>query len=364
MKILITGGGGFVGAWVAEYLHLSGRANPRVGVRDPSSAARTARFGITDVALCDVLDRPSLVRALAGVDAVFHCALIPPAQEPEGARTLCEAMKEAGVRRLVYLSSIAVFGETSGQVDESVRPPDRLDAYAGGKRQAEQVLTGQSGLDITLLRPSLVYGPYDTKLWTEKVARRVLSGQWGRLGRYGEGTCNLVYVQDLAEAMAACLETPASIGETLIVNGPDTVTWNAYWNRLSELLTGEPLPEIDPRPILRRSRYLYPLREMGKLALGWNPKLVMRLYGANQMSRVVFRSVESNLRLFPTAAEFRSYGREVRYRPDRLHRVTGYAPRTSFEEGTELSARWLGSIGIGRFDDLLGPAPSPLRQSA
>nr|WP_291838662.1 NAD(P)-dependent oxidoreductase [Limimaricola sp.] len=345
MKVLVTGAGGFIGAWVAEYLHLTGLASPRLGVRNSTALVRTSRFGMKDVAIVDVMDRQALENALEGIDAVLHCAMIPPASESEAARTIVEAMRAKGVRRLIYLSSIAVYGAAEGNLTEDTPLPTRVNPYAKGKQDAERVLLSAKGIDVTLLRPSLVHGPYG-KVWTENVARRVVSGRWGTLGKYGEGTCNLVYAPDVAEAMIACVESPATIGKAYNLNGTEQVSWNAYWSRLSVLLTGKELPEIDPRPVMRRARLLMPIRELGNFMLRRNRALVMNLYAANQMTRSVFKATEGNLKLFPSLEEMEGYARVTRYIGDRLTADSGFTPRTSFEKATELSAEWLRLIGV------------------
>lgn len=345
MKILITGAGGFIGGWVAEYLHFSGQVQPRLAVRNSASLVRTARYGMTDIALADVLKTEDLAQAMEGVDVVFHCAMIAPEMEEYAARSIVSAMRTAGVKRIVYLSSTAVYGAVSGTVTEDTPLPAKANAYAKGKQDAERVLLGTEGIDVTILRPTLVHGPY-AKVWTENVARRVVSGRWGTLGKYGDGRCNLVYVQDVAEAMLAAAQSDATIGKTYNVNGPDKVSWNEYWSRMSVLLTGKKLPVIDPRPVIRRTKLLSPVREFGKFMLRRNRAMVMKIYSANQLTRGIFKATEGNLKLFPALEELEGYARDTSYPSDRLAADTGYAPRTSFDEATELSADWLRLIGV------------------
>ena len=345
MKILITGAGGFIGGWVAEYLHLSSKTQPRLAVRNSASLVRTARFGMTDVALADVLNTEDLAKAMKGVDAVFHCAMIAPSKEEAAACSIVKAMRKAGVKRLIYLSSTAVYGAVSGVVDEDTPLPTKVNEYARGKQDAERVLLGADGINVTLLRPTLVHGPY-AKVWTENVARRVISGSWGTLGKFGDGRCNLVYVQDVAEAMLAAAQSDVTIGKVYNLNGPDNVTWNDYWSRLSLLLTGKDLPVIDPRPVIRRAKLLTPVRKFGVFMLKRNRALVMKIYSANYLTRGVFKATESNLKLFPVLDELESYARDTSFPTDRLRADSGYAPGTAFDEAKELSAEWLGLIGV------------------
>jgi len=228
---------------------------------------------------------------------------------------------------------------------EDLQLTDSVGPYGKGKQDAEGVLLAAADLDVTVLRPTLVYGPYST-VWTQKVGVRVASGRWGTLGKHGEGTCNLVYAQDVAEAMITCVENPTTIGKVYNVNGIEQTTWNEYWSRLSTLLTGRDLQVLDLRRLMMRTRLLTPVRQLGKVVLQRNRDAVMRLYGANQLTRSVFKSAEGNLKLFPAVAELEEYSRIVSYPGDRLKTDTGFSPRTSFEEGTALSADWLRLIGV------------------
>ena len=122
--VLVTGAGGFVGCRTVELLHATGRWDVRPMVRRPASAARLARLPL-DVVLGDVESADDMRRAVAGCEAIVHCA-VGTTWPPEtafkttvhGTRTLAEAASAAGVRRFVHLSSMAVHGE---------RVPPRLD---------------------------------------------------------------------------------------------------------------------------------------------------------------------------------------------------------------------------------------------
>ena len=159
--ILVTGASGFVSSWTVPSLLEAGHdivalvRTPTTGdlVLERLPAAWRSRV---EPRVGDVIRPASLAPALAGVDAVLHLAAIPRDHSrgadlrlvnTEGTRAVVEAMRAAGVRRLVHMSAMGV---------EDV--PDLH--YASSKAKAEVLVTG-SDLDWTILKPSLQFGPGD-----------------------------------------------------------------------------------------------------------------------------------------------------------------------------------------------------------
>ena len=92
--ILVTGAGGFIGCRVVEFLHLSGWASPRAGVRRWSSAARLGRLPV-DIIQCNVTDPAQVATAVEGVDAIVHCAVGDRSVTVDGTRNLLEAAQRS-----------------------------------------------------------------------------------------------------------------------------------------------------------------------------------------------------------------------------------------------------------------------------
>ena len=160
--ILVTGASGFVGSHVLPELLGAGHRvvalvrSPQAGRARPSAPARQPAPQAVELRTGDVLAPGTLPAALAGVDAVVHLVAIPRDWNGGkdllrvnlgGTRNLLAAMREAGVRRLVHLGALGV--------------EDREDLhYAKSKARAEQAVR-ESGLDWTILKPSLLFGPRD-----------------------------------------------------------------------------------------------------------------------------------------------------------------------------------------------------------
>jgi len=171
-KILVTGAGGFIGGRVVETLHLHGR-EVRGAVRSWSSAARIGRFPV-ELVRCDVCRMDQVTQALDGCDAVVHCAVGNEAVTVEGTRNVLEAAQNTGVRRVVCLSTVDVYGEATGEVDETVPISAAGTGYATMKAAAERICEGfaRKGVGVVVLRPTIVYGPF-SKLWTVRFAERL-----------------------------------------------------------------------------------------------------------------------------------------------------------------------------------------------
>lgn len=344
--VLVTGAGGFIGGRVVEVLHLSDRARPRAALRRWASAPRIARFGV-DMVLCDVLDRRQLNAALEGVDAVVHCAVGGAEENPLAVRTLLTAAREHGVRRVVCLSTAEVYGDAGGEIDET-HPCRPVNDYGRSKLEAEDVCRelGASGIEVVILRPSIVYGPF-SRWWTERFADRLLSGRWGLYKGYGEGLCNLIYVDDLVGAIWRALTVPVAAGQTFNVNGPERITWNQYVLALNQGLGLPPLSVIDPRRIKLRSLLLAPLRKSAEIGMAHFGLLVFKVYERFGFTRGFLRGAEKSLRTTPAAQELELYSRTGFYLADKAAEVLGWKPRFDLERGVGLSCQWLRHHGFG-----------------
>ncbi|MEI8266465.1 MAG: complex I NDUFA9 subunit family protein [Betaproteobacteria bacterium] len=238
-QIAVLGGTGFVGHAVCEHLvERSGGAGGRIIV-----PTRRLRHGLAIQSLptvqlvqANVHDDRDLARVLAGCEAVVHLVAILHGSAAEFERVhvqlprrVAAACRAAGIRRVIHVSALGV-------------APDAPSNYLRSKAAGEQVWR-ESGLDVTVLRPSVIFGARDRFLnlfaQLQSVAPFIPLG--GAQARFQP-----VWVEDVAQAVVRCLDRPATIGQVFECAGPQQFTL-ADLVRLAGRLSGHPRP-ILPLP--------------------------------------------------------------------------------------------------------------------
>src|SRR5262245_45498354 len=286
--------------------------------------------------------RPESVRAAAdGCDVVFHCAWGGESLDDarrinvEGTRHVLEAAAAAGVRRVVHLSTVAVHGDAlPAQLTEDFPLVTGGDAYGLSKAEGERLafeLGCASGVEVVALRPTLVYGPaapYWVVGYFERVKREEVA-----LVDDGTGLANLLYVEDLVDAMLAAAEAPGAAGAACLVSGAQRVTWAAYLGRFARMCHKPAPPSV---PLWRARVEMQVLRVYGTLTQ--RPR---RLQGM----------------------DVRLMSQHCAVRVDRARQVLGWSPQTSFEQGMALCEAWLRREGHLPPEDRPIESP-PVRQIA
>jgi dihydroflavonol-4-reductase len=204
----------------------------RVLVRDPARATALGDAGLELVA-GDLRDASALRSAVQGVDVVYNIAAIyrsagVSAEEYRAVnRTavgrLVEAASAAGVRRVVHCSTVGVHGDVEHPPANEDAPLKPGDIYQVTKLEGEQLAretAGRSGIELTIVRPSGIYGPGDRRLF--KLFKNVVRG-FPILGS-GQIYYHLTYIDDLVEGFRLCGEHPAAAGRTFILAGADVTT--------------------------------------------------------------------------------------------------------------------------------------------
>jgi nucleoside-diphosphate-sugar epimerase len=346
--ILITGGGGFVGSRFAEIIFLTSFARARVGIKTWTRAARAARFPI-DTVLCDVLNRRQLVEAMNGVTAVVHCAVGDTPVIVDGTRNVLDAAAQSGVARVIHISTAEVYGlHARGRIDETAPCAPTGNAYADAKIQAEQLAWAYSsrGLPVTVFRPSIVYGPW-SEVWTAALAQRLHSGRWARYEGCADGTCNLVYVDDLVAAALTSIHDEKAAGEAFNVGGPDLVSWNEYFERLNAAMGRPPLNVLSTSRARAESMVTGVFRRAADGVVSRYGETLMRIYERGGPLAAAMKHVKSRLNTKPSSNEFEGlYNRKAIYDCSKAQRLLGWRPAVDLDHGLRLSVDWLKYAGV------------------
>lgn len=258
MKVLVTGGTGFLGRRTVE--RLAKEHEVRLLVRSSSSRERFPPN--VEFAVGDVTDRASLERAFAGCDAVVHAAalvkILAPREEFDrinigGLENVLAAAQTAGVGRLVYVSSFIALGPTEsgrgGVLDESAGPADPqrrwINDYERTKalsdRRARAAI--EQGVPLRVVYPGVIYGPGELtegNIVVRHVMDLVAKKLPGLLGK-AERVWNYVFVEDVAEGIARTLDRAPNGGRYVL--GGENVRQDEFYRLVGEL-TGAKIPTL------------------------------------------------------------------------------------------------------------------------
>jgi nucleoside-diphosphate-sugar epimerase len=355
-RILVTGAGGFIGGRVVEALHGLPGISVRASIRRWGSAARIGRLPV-EIVLCDVTDPEQVRRAMDGVGAVVHCAYGDPRTTVDGTRTVLQAALEAGVDRVVHLSTMEVYGDVEGDVFEDAPLRKNGSPYRDSKIDAELLCRDhmERGLPVSILRPTIVYGPFSAA-YTAGFAERLVAGGTFPGREECQGTCNLLYVDDLVAAILLALDRQEAVGKAFNVNGEERVTWWQYLSALGQALQTPPLG--GGGRFARRLRFatLAPVRILARKTLDRFQVPIMALYRSSPVAQRLMRRAERVIRRLPSAAEHRLFRRRVYLRVDKIREALGYRSQVPVSRGLALSVSWL------RHHGFLG-APEPAQAS-
>jgi nucleoside-diphosphate-sugar epimerase len=344
--ILITGAGGFLGGTLVEALYFTGDYRVHAGIARWSSAPRIARLPVPLVQ-CDVLKPDEVFEAVGGADYVIHCAVgEDPSIIVDGTKNVLRAAAKTGIKRVVYISSVAVYGEAAGPIDEDREPPPgSLSAYGSAKATAEALCKDFGGdLDVVILRPSIIYGPFSAR-WTMLYALRLKSGRWRQLGSLGEGKCNLVHVHDVVRYAIAAVREESVSGEIFNVNGPEIVTWNDYLERFNHQLGMSAMQSQSTGRTCIKMEVMRPLRTIGKYALKHHPQQLLWLSHRSDGLKRLMQRTELTLKCTPNHDELTLFRLNAHYLTGKAERAFGFRSKVGVDEGLAMSVAWLNYMG-------------------
>jgi uncharacterized protein YbjT (DUF2867 family) len=255
MKVLLTGGTGFIGPHVLRALDGAGHA-VRMLVRDSSRG----RDLPAEPQPGDMTDPSALGRATEGVEAVVHLVAIRQGRPEQfqrvmeqGTRDLVAAAKENGVGRFVLMSALGASQETKDLVP-----------YYHAKWEMEETVRG-SGIEHVIFRPSFVFARDGGILPTFRRLAR-LTPVTPIIGS-GELRIQPIWIDDVAAYFAASLAKPEAANRTFELGGPDIVSWNEFWERLKRALGMRRRPSLHVPTGLMRMNALLTERLPGNVPL-------------------------------------------------------------------------------------------------
>ena len=356
-RIAVVGAGGFIGSRIVESFHLRGWAEIRPVVRRASALARSSRFNL-DSRIADARDKRALCAALRGCEYLIHAAGGDDATILEMAGPVFRAAQQAEVRRMVYLSSASVHGQSPqpGTDENSRLRADHPISYNNAKVRAERRflhLRARGNLEIVLLRPGIVYGPRSP--WIGSFADELLTGR-ALVVNGARGICNSIYIDNLVHAIRLALTADRVDGHAFLVGDRETVTWRELYEPIVKGMgmAFEEIPSVNSCPsdtagferILRMGD-----SKLGKALRQIVPQRVR--YAAYEGLSAWFdyqpdSSVPSNgVELPPVAGLERTLLQTCTWKlsSQKAERMLGYMPQVSFCDGCRRSVEWLRFAG-------------------
>lgn len=321
MKLLITGGTGFIGSRLALEAHRRG-VDTVVAGQINTNAERLRAEELTGSGIAIVqgpLQDPSHAASVVrGCDAVIHLAAaqhesnVPDSYfrtvNVEGTRTLLTASAAAGVRRFVYGSTIGVYGSGGQKPIDEDSPTHPANIYGRTKLEAEAVVRSFNGMPSTIVRISETYGAGDFRLL--KLFRALQKGRFVIIGA-GDNPHQLIHVTDLVRLLLVAAEHSSAVGQTILAVGREVLT--------TRQMVGQIAQAVGRRPP-RLSVPLWPFlglavgMELALKPLGISPPLHRRRLDFFRKS-FVFQSTRSQALL-------------------------GFTPQVPFADGTVETAAW------------------------
>lgn len=388
--VLVTGGSGFIGARLVERL-----AHDKIPVHalvhrlgTPGSARVAALAGVTLIH-GDVSDTATVGDAARGCEVIVHCAVdtksAPGVQErvtTAGAEAVLDAARAHGVRRIVHLSTAAVYSWTAPGTWDEDAPIRPRDVYTRSKRASEEFLLANRDVPVTVLRPTCVYGPF-SRTWTESPI------EFMRLGipivsEDNRERANVIYIDNLVDLIVAASKAADREHHVYIATDDQPHDWETLFSAYARTL-GLPLLRYRPAttalgvwqdeiavsianarvllgrvfsdvkrplvqdlitlqrhvPLLQRVRGLVPARVISNMSAAARKPAVnghAAVPAGNGRDRAI--------RPFASMMIRKQYGARATFTAARARRELGWTPRIGPAEAIERTCAWIAYAGL------------------
>lgn len=344
-RIVVAGASGFIGRRFIALCRQHGQAEIAGFVRSSRAAKELAASGALPL-FVETADLKSVTDALAGADAFVNLAYDFTATADDNIamhRRFLDAAEEAGVKRVSHLSSIAVYDGWPGDALTEESPArEPRNPYKRAKIEMDRDAAGRrERLDIVTLQPTCVYGP-GSAFWTDAPAQDLIAGGIV-IPMDGAGAFNGVFVDDVAEAIAAAITAQHAGGEHFIINGADAPCWRDLYDAVAAAIgrtSASYEQEAPPAPAPVTFNEQAPgmaqkIRSMAVRLIGREESAALKLQALKLKSllrRNARRPAPHETALFVSTA-----------RPDtsKAQRILDWSARTSFSDGMRATAPYL-----------------------
>ena len=253
--VLVLGASGFIGSRVVIALASS-------PIYRAIAASRRSAVAV------DATDLNAVQTALRDVDCVVNCIAGDERVMVRSTQALCDAARRSPPRRIVHLSSMAVYGAATGTVVEDHAPVTPVSGYGQAKIECERIVQKyvDDGGDAVILRPTCVFGP-GSRQWTTRLERLLTARRIGDLGEAGDGCCNLAFIDDVVSGVISALDARDVSGKAFNISSSADLTWNEFLIMFAKALGATPIRRIPSRTLRVETKLLAPLRRIAGMAM-------------------------------------------------------------------------------------------------
>lgn len=324
MKVFVTGGTGFTGAALVSRLLRDGHVVTVLDNKPGIALARLKEEG-AEIVIGSVVDKEAVVKCTKGAEVVMHLAAafretgapdsLYKSVNVDGTRVVVEEALNTGARKLVYCSTQGVHGNIDNPPGDETSPISPADYYQQTKYQGEEVvLRYTEQIEITILRPTAIYGPGDPERFL-MIYKRVNKGFFPMFGR-GKTFYHPAYIDNLVDAFIRVMEPGVGKDEAYIIGDEKYFPIEELVARIAKAIDVEvSIPHFP----------LFPLIVAGHIC-----EKACKPFGINPP-------------IFPRRVD---WFRQVRaFKIDKAKREIGYLPKIGIDEGLLQTGEWYKAEG-------------------
>jgi nucleoside-diphosphate-sugar epimerase len=360
--VAVLGANGFVGFRLIEWLTLNQLANVRPIVRSLSNWAKliTLDLNTLDCRIADATLTDDLASQLQDCEILFHCVVGDRKTILKSAEAAYRASAQAGVKRLVYLSSAVVHGHNpiQGTHDDSQLITKQSFEYNVSKVMSEHLLRRlrqDQAVEVVTLRPSIVFGPR-SQWFTTQIASDLLNRK-AYLVDEGAGICNTVHVDNLVTAMWKGAMTIEAANQDFIITDGERVTWRDLYSAVADAIDvdittvptikKESLPELNriikQQKIIKKVAHSRFISVVKKLVLPKRKNTIENKFLQISTSNLSEKPIDDIYTLLPSLDQEIISLQQCQYvlPITKAKKLLGYQPLISFSEGCQKTKHWI-----------------------
>ena len=343
MKIFVTGASGFIGQSVVLKLleqghHVIAAYNPSSQKEMLNPLALQTPANLYSLKL-DILNKQALTPYLFNCECVIHLAYSfqnTVEKQLEFAiqsnQTILQACEELKVRKFIHISSISVYGDPppSGLITEQSPRLSSLKPYTSIKQTAEKIVleTKVSNTEITVLQPSIVYGPGGGTAWNLSQMKK----SFIPVARKGLGYCNPIHVDDVSRAIISACETPNIHKQCFIISNDEPICWRQFLSYYESILGHTTLMNL-PIDYICENESAIPLFKQ-IISRSYKSSIVRK--SMSGVSKLIYGKSIQHI----NPDEFRAAVAQPHFSNQKAHELLNFQPQISLDTGMEGIRQW------------------------